>query len=258
MRKIFLALFVIFGLVIVGMALAYHFGGLWGLLGAIVAALVLLWFSPKLVGWIFLRKFRQMLGEQGVALRGATIEVHSITAATELEMEGEDHEDDWEDDDFEDDDFHEEEAGDDEEDFDGDSDGELIDPEIETDPRLQELVYRGPREWLFIDLTVYPALRAGGQPTEYERWNAGAVALLGPKVAMPTNDVIGVFGAMSDSRCVVERVEIWQDDEWAISDTVETLGPQRIRLLAGVKPGLKQLDVTYFTEKIGTVTLPAI
>jgi hypothetical protein len=241
--KLMLFLLVLLVLLMVSAVLAYQYAGIWGLLGVIVAVIVLVKFAPKLIGAYIFRGLKKAMDATGAALRGATIEVHAVQPEDEPPPDEDDDFDDDFDEDFEEeeDDFEEDE----------DDDDELIDPE------LADLFYDGPRNWYSIDLTVQPAMRDDGRPTEYQPWSPHMLMLLGQPKEMPKPlGPMAAFAGMADGVCDIRKVEIWRDGAWETEEFDDDFGPQRLRLLAGVKPGESQLRVGYVSEIIGEVNLP--
>lgn len=233
-------------LLMVGAVLAFQYGGIWGLLGVIVAVVVLVKFAPKLVGLLIVRRLKRAMDASGEALRGATIEVHSVQPEDEPPPDDDDDFDDDFDEDFDDEDFEE----------DDDDDDELDDNEL-MDPELADLFYDGPRDWYSIDLTVQPAMRDDGRPTEYKPWSPYMLMLLGQPKELPKQfGPMAAFAGIADGVCDIRNVEIWKDGAWDAEVDEDDFGPQRIRLLAGVKPGETQLRVGYVSEVIGEVNLP--
>lgn len=242
MGKFLLLVIVVLIVLMVGAVLAYQYAGIWGLLGVIAGVVVLAKLVPKLIGALIFRSLKRAINASGEALRGATIEVHSIEPADEPPPEDDEFDDEF------DDDYDDKDLEDDDED-----DSELM------DPAFADLFYDGPRHWYYIDLTVQPAIPRDGQPTEYQPWSPHMLMLLGPSREVPKElGPMAAFANMADGVCEVRSVEMWQDGEWDTDEFDEEDGPQRIRLLAGVKPGETKLRVGYVSEILGDVNLPAM
>lgn len=240
MGKFLLLLTVLLISLMVAAVLAYQYGGILGLIGLIVAVILLAKLTPRLVGALMFRSLRKAIDATGEALRGATIEVHSVEPTGEPPPDEDDIDDEF-DDDFDEDDVDE-------------HDHELLDTE------LADLFYDGPRNWYLIDLTVLPPMRDDGRPTEYQPWSPHMLMLLGPAREMPEElGPMAAFAGLADGVCDVRRVEVWRDGVWTAEDydEEEDFGPQRIRLLAGVKPGETHLRLGYVSEVIGEVHLPS-
>lgn len=251
MKMMLLVIAVLLTLLMIGSVVAYHYAGIWGLIGAIVAVLVLARFTPRILGWLFFRGLRQTMSAQAAALRGATVEVHSIEPAPTPPSDPDDY--DSADDDSEHDEWDDVDVGEDEEDAAsaGDHDsGTLMDPE------MADLFYDGPRHWYYVDVTVYPEMRADGRPTEYTPWHPRLVMLLGPTKDWPAQTPLGAFPHIADGICEVRELSVWRHGSWEAEESEEVLGPQRLRMYVGVKPGVKELRFNYFFETIGVLNLP--
>lgn len=238
MRKLMLILLVSLALVMVAAVLAYQYGGILGLILAIIVIFFALRFVPKLISLLMMRWLAKSLRDQGEPLRGATIEVHDVQPADQPSP-GE----------YQDEEFFDEEHCD----WEGEGDAQDL-----IDPSLRDLFYHGPRKWYYIDMTIYPAMRTDGRATEYKPWMPGLVTLLGPAHPMPAGIPAGL-GPLNivDGFASVARVMHWRDDAWADNDEHELFGPQQIRLHAGVKPGENRFRVAYVGEVIGEVEITA-
>ncbi len=242
MTKIMFVLLAALALVMVLGVLAYQYGGILGLIIAIVTLFFALKFVPKLLGWWFMRSMTKALDLQGDALRGATIEVHEVTTAPKPEPHEYDDDNIFDDgyDGLEHDEFNDEED----------------DESLPHAPDLADIFYHGPRDWYYLDMSIYPAMRSDGRPTEYQPWHPSMISLLGPERPAPKGLPMGM-GAMKmiDGFGTTVGIRVWNEDGWQENDHEEEFGPQRIRLHVGVKPGERQFRVGYVNEVIGQLTI---
>ena len=79
---------------------------------------------------------------------------------------------------------------------------------------------------------------------------------IGVKGSSHLGNLLRIPGVKVKAVCDVREIEIWRDGAWSNEPPEDDLGPQRIRFLAGVKPGEHRLRVTYVTEFLGEVQLP--
>ena len=98
------------------------------------------------------------------------------------------------------------------------------------------------REYYSVDLTISPKAPTGS----FSLWEPGEIMLVRPETKNMDND----------DACEVEGVEIFQDKVFVKDDGMKLPGPQRLRLLCAVTPGVKSLKVKYYFETFGVVRLP--
>jgi uncharacterized protein (DUF58 family) len=198
--------------------LAFRFLDWWMLL-ILGAAVILLgnFFAKKLFLWIFSMPFRA----KGRVLRNATVEIHSIhPAAPPVKNRGAAQAR-----------LPTEEEDDDEEDD-------------EDEPDVV-------RDYYEIEVTITPQ----PQPGPFQHWDYGEVTLANP----------GKRWDVDDDTCRVANVELVRtgtvlldsrrlddDDE---DDGPKVAGPHRLRMLIGVKGGIRELVFSYYFEKFGKVSL---
>lgn len=148
--------------------------------------------------------------------------------------------------------------------------------EEKPDDEEEDRAPLGPRNFYQIDVTVTPAPSQG----PFHHWEVGELALVHPDF-----DQMNDAGPLADY-CVVSRADLQVNENFApevdgdddednepngdaqrvivkpkvgefVADRgYKVLGPQRLRLLVGVKPGAKQLRFAYYFEKFGGVELP--
>ena len=100
-----------------------------------------------------------------------------------------------------------------------------------------------PRRYYSLDVTITPAPSQG----KFQFWEPTELLLVHPSAA---NDI-----DTDDNSCVISNVEVEEDGEFR-SDGEKYPGPRRLRLLLGVKEGVRELRFRYYFEAFGNVTLP--
>jgi hypothetical protein len=100
-----------------------------------------------------------------------------------------------------------------------------------------------PRDYYLLDVTIKPTRWGIG----FKRWQPGELALTAPDS--------GWLDA--DDTCQVESVQVAQGGGFGPEDDMRYAGPQRLRLLVGVRRGVTRLAFRYYTERFGEVILPA-
>jgi hypothetical protein len=103
---------------------------------------------------------------------------------------------------------------------------------------------RGPREHYRIEVTIMPPPAEG----PFTLWGPGELVLVGPgaKAEEPEGDDDGE----------VRALEIEQDGRFLPDEGMKYGGPQRLRFVAVVPPGLERLRFRYYFEIFGDVALP--
>jgi hypothetical protein len=99
-----------------------------------------------------------------------------------------------------------------------------------------------PRDYYLLDVTIRPTHRGIG----FGRWQPGELALTAPDS--------GWLDA--DDSCQVVSVQVEQGGAFGPEDDLRYAGPQRLRLLVGVRRGVDRLAFRYYTEQFGEVVLP--
>lgn len=141
------------------------------------------------------------LRNRGASLRGATITIHNIHAATPPAIEDR---------------------------------GEGVDAGLMD------------RIFFHVDLSVAPRSR-GGSATA---WEPGALCLVRPNHPVtPTME--------PDDVCVVARVDRFENGAFEEEQEGVLAGPQRLRLLVGVRPPASRLVIRYYLESLGEVGIPS-
>jgi hypothetical protein len=114
-------------------------------------------------------------------------------------------------------------------------DDEDASKESEVEEALERNYYR-------LDVTITPQ-----QPTgPFQHWEPGEL-------------VLGLPGKQwdeDDDSCQVKTLEVEQDGQFQSDEGYKFGGPQRLRLLIGVLPGIERLAFRYYLEEFGAVILP--
>jgi len=205
----------------------------WQALIVIVAMIFAMAFGLKLI----IRSFLSNIGKAMIAgfeikakvLRGATAEVHSVEAAPvppprviEQAKDVDDEDDD------EDEDEEEDEA-----------DSEDEDEEEERDLNY----YR-------IDVTIRP----GAQEGPMTHWDVSDLCVADFKAPPVTFSPDGDDNAGEGFH--FHDVQIFEDGQLHPDEEGKYQGEQRLNILVGVPPGLRELKFRYYTEQFGRIVLP--
>jgi hypothetical protein len=107
-----------------------------------------------------------------------------------------------------------------------------------------EVITAGPpRDYYLVDMTVQPTRRG----LAFQRWQPGELALTTPDSGWQD----------ADDACEVLNVQVEHEGVFGPESDYRYVGPQRLRLLVGVRPGVSRLAFRYYTERFGEVALPA-
>lgn len=213
---------VIFLVLLAAVIAAVRYLPWWALILLVVVVGVSWKYLAAGVLWFYMRKVARELGR---SLAGANVEVHSLQAVPapsteDLKAMLQAEEDEYGDDD---------EAG-------------------EQPPEPEEAV-ENPADWRWyeLDLTISPQPTPEGQ--EDAGWSVGALMLTLPATMW------GEF----DGYCIIAQIERMDDGRFITASHWQSYGPERLRLLMGVKPGTTQVALRYMTEPVGEVLeLPSL
>ena len=113
------------------------------------------------------------------------------------------------------------------------------DADAEGDSEIEET---GPLRWVHVDVTIHvPEGNAGKTP--FRLWDATELCLV------PVGAVSGPPGDEEEDVGTIAGVERYDDGRWVtLEEKLE--GSQRIRLHAGVKPGVEYFKLRYYFEII--------
>ena len=237
LRILFLALL----LAAVSIALAIRYLPWYVSVGLLIAFFV----SAKyLFRWGIRRALMIPFRMKGGALRGATIEVHSVepTTAPVRRVEPEVDEE-------------EERQGELETIRTTDAEGvttEVLSPVSdgdESEEEREEVEDRTPRDWYRIDLTIRPTPNPGG----FQFWEPSEFFLV------PYDMKVSLDSLDGDETSPVEEVRVWDPEtrQWMKDDPGKYPGEQRLQLVFGIKPAApRRWKLQYYFESFGEIELP--
>ena len=209
----------------------------WQALIVIVAMIFAIAIGLKLI----LRSFITNIGKAMVAgfeikakvLRGATAEVHSVEAAPVPPPPVIDQDDDENEDDDEEDEEYEDEE---------DDEGDEEDADDESEER--DLNYYR------IDVTIRPGA-AEGPMTHWDVTDLCVVDVKAPPISLNLGD-----DTDAGEGFLFQDVKIFEDGQLHPDEQGKYQGSQRINILVGVPPELRELKFRYYTEQFGRIVLP--
>jgi hypothetical protein len=98
-----------------------------------------------------------------------------------------------------------------------------------------------PRDYYRLEVTITPRPATGA----FKLWEPGEVRLAEP----------GTKWDETDDACETYETEVFQHGSYQPDEGFKYGGPQRLRLLIGVRPGTERLVFRYYLEKFGEVRL---
>jgi hypothetical protein len=104
----------------------------------------------------------------------------------------------------------------------------------------------GDFNWFKIDATIEPRPSANGESVA---WEPGMVHLR-------KNDGGSPHPLEFNTDCLIAQVEHWTAGEFVVFENGSLDGPARIKLYAGIVPGINALQFSYLGETFGEVRLP--
>jgi hypothetical protein len=251
--KFLVLILIVLVLCMVAAVAIFHFFGVPGLLGLLVAMAIGLWLGVKLIVRAFKAAFTAPFKMKGKVLHDASTDVHSVAPTAQPEPK----KNEWDDDEEEDDEDEDED----------DEDEDFLKPEEDY----------ARRRWFTVDVTISPNAAAGSE-TPFALWEPGELDLVGPDVD-PEN-LFGDDDDDDDNLCVIHHFEVWREDKWVSGDD-ESLydhddededdededdeddyldkigGAQRLRFTVGVLPAASKLQFQYYFELFGGIDIPA-
>lgn len=99
-----------------------------------------------------------------------------------------------------------------------------------------------PRLYYELEVTITPRAPSGS----FKHWEPGELLLVKP----------GKRWDEDDDSCKVARLEIDDGGTFQEDEGMKYFGPQRLRMIIGVKPGVAVLTFAYYFEQFGEVKLP--
>lgn len=115
-------------------------------------------------------------------------------------------------------------------------------PAQDADVDASELEESGPLRWVHIDLTVHVPADNGGK-TPFRLWDPSELRLV------PVDTKPGPPGDDEPDLATIAGVERWDEGRWVTLEE-KLAGSQRIRIHAGVKPGVEFFKLRYYFEII--------
>jgi len=106
------------------------------------------------------------------------------------------------------------------------------------------------RRYYWLDVTVRPTGKSEG----FQYWEPGELRLVTPESRLNPDDPEADEG---EDACEVTRLEVEQEGAFQEDEGWKLPGPQRLRLLLAVSPGVSALKFRYYFEEFGDVRLPA-
>jgi len=200
----------------------YHFFGAKGLIALPFLLLLFVWIGKSVAGFAFKKFALGLMRTKAAALKGATVNVHSITpVAKPLEAKSEDPEDD-----------ETLEAGEaDETDSTPETAVELAEPDE-------------PTNYYEVDVTITPA------PAASDRfWEPGEFILTSQKISSLDDMENNEAGLVFDTK-------VWDGNKFGPDDPGKYPGEQRLLLTFAVKPGTKSAWLHYYNDSITQFKLP--
>lgn len=232
-RLLLLLLLVGFIALVLAVAAVINYGFM-GLVGVLVVLAVLALILKVSAGKIFERVFMMPFQAKGAVLKGAELRVNSVTPASPPKREPKTYDSD--DDDLEDESLEVEE--------DDESDVQAQDSQELQTIDLQEK----NRNWYYLDVTITPQAATGGG---FSMWEAGELEL-----AHPDAKATDVGSDDKHDVGTINSIEVWEEGAWREDEGEKYPGAQRVRLLAGVNPGVRRVRLRYYFELFGDVALP--
>lgn len=213
------ALFVIVG----GLAVAlYHFFGWKGLIAFPFILIAAIWLAKVVISSLVKKLALGLFGMKAGALKGATMNVHSIRSVPKPpEREVESDEDD----------------SDEVEELEDAKDGEAEDESEADEPEV-------PKDYVEVDLTVTPrgdSCNSIWEPTEL----------------ILTSERIKSLEDLEEKEVgTTHSVEIWNGTAFGPDDPGKYPGEQRLKIIFEVKLGARDAWLHYYHEPIGQLKLP--
>ncbi len=102
---------------------------------------------------------------------------------------------------------------------------------------------------------VEVSIRPSAVKTPFGAWEPGELRLVGPESVL---NLSPDAPSENDDTCEIKSFEVQQEGGFQADEGLKFQGPQRLRLLIAVKPGISRLKFRYYFEEFGSVTLPSL
>ena len=106
--------------------------------------------------------------------------------------------------------------------------------------------------WYHVHLTITPQ----GQSAPFSHWEPGELVLVSPS-ARPGAEHLLDDDADDDEVGENEELRIWDVQEWQEDEEGKYAGAQRLRLLVGLQPEVREFRLRYYFEILGEVRVTA-
>jgi hypothetical protein len=118
---------------------------------------------------------------------------------------------------------------------------------VEESPASNGQLELSSREFFQLDVTITPNRQKG----KFIHWGPNDLVLVKPETKLR------LYGSDDhDESCQIKRIEVEQEGQFKEDEGLAYAGPQRLRLLLAVQPGVEQLKFRYYFEEFGKVELP--
>ena len=232
---LFFGIFVAVGVFAISL---YHFFGVDGLIAFPFVMLVFLWVAKWLIRGLLKRFALSLFGMKARALRGATMNVHSIKAVPKPEPDGDEDED-------------EDEVENENEDEDlpllklrRASEKKVENAGTREQPvAVESLQEEDLRDYVELDVTITP------KPAGDLVWEPGELMLASEKISSLADLEKKSIGA-------AYTVKVWDGSAFGPDDEGKYTGEQRLKIVFELKPGTKSGWLCYYHEAIGQLELP--
>ena len=105
----------------------------------------------------------------------------------------------------------------------------------------------GARNFYQLDVMIVPQEAAG----KFTLWEPGDLSLMRPESG------VGVDDETDDGACSIHNLHVEEDGQFKPYEGMKYPGPQRLRMVLAVQPGVAALKFRYYFEAFGEVRLPA-
>lgn len=224
LRLILLAIVAMFVAVGVLAVALFHFWGWRGLVAFPFIIFALLWFVKFAIKSLAKKFALSLFGMKARALRGATMNVHSIKSVPkppERQAEPDDEDEELE-------------------------DGEQKEsmPIAQSQPVVKATEPEDPKDYVELDVTITPTANACNSV-----WEPSELILTSGKIKSLTDIADKDIGS-------VHSVEIWNGTAFGPDDPGKYPGEQRLKIIFEVKPAVNAAWLHYYNECIGQLNLP--
>jgi hypothetical protein len=224
LRLILLAIVGLFVAVGVLAVALFHFWGWKGLIAFPFIIFAFLWVAKFLIKSLVKKFALSLFGMKARALRGATMNIHSIKSISKPPERAPEQDMDDEDEELE--------------------DGEEAMPVAEAQPVVKTTQPEDPKDYIELDVTITPIQKDGNSV-----WEPTELILTSSKIKSLADIANKEIGS-------VHSVEVWNGSAFGPDDPGKYPGEQRLKIIFEVKPGENAGWMYYYNEPIGQLNLP--